>query len=83
MFHHGNLKGYMPKLSPTASDNSFTPVLNYYGTKTRVKFAGSCLQHPKLSFTHGKAVNIYNVYELGPSSSYDNDSSTIMILALR
>ena len=25
----------------TASDNSLTPALNYYGTKTRVKFAGS------------------------------------------
>ena len=28
---------------PTASANSFTPVLNYCGTKTRVKFTGSCL----------------------------------------
>ena len=26
---------------PTTSDNSLTPALNYYGTKTRVKFAGS------------------------------------------
>ena len=28
----------------TTSDNSLTPVLNYYGTKARVKFNGSCLQ---------------------------------------
>ena len=28
----------------TTSDNSLTPVLNYYGTKVRVKFNGSCLQ---------------------------------------
>ena len=28
----------------TTSDNSLTPVSNYYGTKTRVKFIGSCLQ---------------------------------------
>ena len=34
---------------PTASDNSLTPALNYYGTKTRVKFTGSCLEQPKLS----------------------------------
>ena len=27
---------------PTTSDNSLTPELNYYGTKTRIKFAGSC-----------------------------------------
>ena len=28
----------------TTSDNSLTPELNYYGTKTRAKFNGSCLQ---------------------------------------
>ena len=55
---------------PTTSDNSLTPVLNYYGTKTRVKFNGSCLQQPKLSYTHGTIVNIYIVYELSASSSY-------------
>ena len=32
----------------TTSDNSLTPVLNYYGTKMRVKVNGSCLQQPKL-----------------------------------
>ena len=28
---------------PTTSDNILTPVLNYYGTRTRVQFTGSCL----------------------------------------
>ena len=28
----------------TTSDNVFTPALNYYGTKTRVKFTGTCLK---------------------------------------
>ena len=32
---------------PTTSDNSLTPAVNYYGTKTRVKFTGSCLKQPK------------------------------------
>ena len=32
---------------PTACDNSLTPAQNYYGTKTRVKFTGSCLQQSK------------------------------------
>ena len=50
---------------PTASDNSLTPVLNYYGTKTRVKFTESCLKQPKILYTHGKVANIYIVYELG------------------
>ena len=34
--------------SPTTSDNSLTPELNYYGTKTRVKCTGSCLKQPKI-----------------------------------
>ena len=29
---------------PTTSDNSLAPALSYYGTKTRVKFTGSCLK---------------------------------------
>ena len=33
---------------PTTSDNSLRPALNYYGTKTRTKFAGSCLKQPKI-----------------------------------
>ena len=33
---------------PTASDNSITPILNYHGTKTRVKFTGSCFKQSKI-----------------------------------
>ena len=55
------------------SDNSLTTAVSYYGTKTRVKFAGSCLKQPKISYIHGKVVNIYIVYELGASSSHNND----------
>ena len=58
---------------PTTSHNSLTPAVSYYGTKSRVKFIGSCLKQPKFSFTHGKVVNIYIVYELGASSSHNND----------
>ena len=46
--------------------------MNYYGTKTRVTFIGSCLQ-PKVSYTHGTIVNIYILYELGASSSHSGD----------
>ena len=58
---------------PTTSDNSFAPALTYYNTKIRVKFTGNCLKQPKISYTHGKAVNIYIVYEPGASSSHNND----------
>ena len=58
---------------PATSHNSLTPALNYYGTKTRVKFTGSCLKQSKVSYTHGKVVNIYIVYQLGASGSHNND----------
>ena len=58
---------------PTTSNNSLAPAINNYGTKTRVKFTGSCLQQSKISYTHRKIVNIYVVYELGASSSNIND----------
>ena len=58
---------------PTTTGNSLTPILSYYGTKTTVKLTGSCLKQPKFSYTHGKVVNIYIVYELGASSSHNND----------
>ena len=41
--------------------------------KKRVKFTGRCLKQSKMSYTHGKIVNIYIFYELGASSSHVND----------
>ena len=58
---------------PTTSDNSLTPELNYYSNKIRVKFTGTCLKQSKISYTHSTIVNIYIVYELGASSSHNND----------
>ena len=58
----------------TTSDNSFTPTLNCYDDlKLRVKFTGSCLKQPKFTHTHKTIVNIFIVYELGTSTSNDND----------
>ena len=58
---------------PTASDNSLTPELNYYGTKIKIKFTGSYLKQSDHIFTHKKVFNIYIVYELAASSSHDSD----------
>ena len=58
---------------PTASDNSLNPELNCYGTKTRVKFTGSCLKQTSHILTRKKIVNIYIVYELAASSSHTSD----------
>ena len=49
------------------SDYGITPKLNYYGTKTRVEFNGSCLKQDSVTFNHGKVVNIYIVYEISKS----------------
>ena len=57
---------------PTTSDNKLSPALSYIGTKTRVKFVGSCLKQDKITFPHGKIVNIYIVYELRFSDSINN-----------
>ena len=38
-----------------------------------VKFTGSCLKQPKFTYTHKTRVNIYIVYELGASTTHDND----------
>ena len=43
---------------------SLTPILNYYGTKTKVSFDMSCLKQNKVTFNHGKIVNIYIVYKI-------------------
>ena len=39
----------------------------------RVKFTGRCLKQSKSTYTHKPIVNIYIVYELGASTSNDND----------
>ena len=44
--------------------NSLSPAFKYIGSKTRVKFAGSCLKQDKITFTHEKIVNIYIIYEI-------------------
>ena len=56
---------------PTAT---LAPSINYVGNKIIVKFTGSSLkQSNKVTYIHGKVVNIYTVYELGASSSNVND----------
>ena len=59
--------------SANTSNNSLTPAFSYYGTKTRVRFNGSSLKQPKISYTLKNVVNVYIVYELGASGSHDND----------
>ena len=57
----------------STSDNSLNPTLSYHGTKIRVKLTGDCLKQTNITYTHGKVVNIYIVYEHGASSSNNSD----------
>ena len=49
--------------APTTTDYSVNPQLTYFHTKTRIKVKESCLKQDKITYNHGKIVNIYIVYE--------------------
>ena len=51
-------------IKPTiTSNNSLSPLIDYYGTEIRLKFSGSCLkQSNTLTYTHKVIINIYIVY---------------------
>ena len=48
-------------------NHSTTSNLNYYVTKTRVEFNGSCFKQHKTTSIYGKVVNIYIFYEISKS----------------
>ena len=59
--------------APTTSNKFLDRSLDFVGTKARVRFSGDCLKQEKITFNHGKIVNIYIVYEIERSvniSSY-------------
>ena len=58
---------------PSASNKMLNDTVDYVGTKARVRFNGDCLKQDKISFDHGKIVNICIAYEIERSvdiSSY-------------
>ena len=50
--------------APTTCDNSLNQHLSYLNNKARVEFKGSCLKQDKITYAHGKIVNMYIVYEI-------------------
>ena len=48
-------------------NHNITLNLDYYGTKTRAQFKGSCLIQESVTLNHGNVVNIYIVYEINKS----------------
>ena len=55
--------------SNTASNYKITPELSYYGTKIRVEFNESCLKQDKVTYNHGKIINMCIVYEISKDYS--------------
>ena len=58
--------------SITASNYSFTPFWDYYGTKTRIELSGSYFKQDKITYTHVRVVNIYIIYEVSKSINISN-----------
>ena len=65
------LSGESIKL-PTTSNIILNPTLNFIGTKARIKFSGDCLKQERITYTYGKTVNIYIVYEIEESVNISN-----------
>ena len=73
------LKGLSDEIikPPTTSDNSLSFLLSFTDDKTREKFDGGCLKQDKITFTHGKTVNIYIVYEINLSNYLHSNDPTL------
>ena len=64
-------------IKPPTTSNSHAPALSYIGYKTEIKFDGSCLKQDKITFTHGKTVNIWIAYEINLWNYVDSCDSTL------
>ena len=58
--------------APNTSNCKFNPQLSFFDTKTKVEFKGSCLKQDKITYDHGKVVNIYIVYEISRNNNISN-----------
>ena len=58
-------------------NNFLNPLLNYLGTKLRVRFSGNCLKQDKLTYKHDAIVNIYIVYEINKNDNTTSSDPTI------
>ena len=56
-------------------DKSLAPTVKFTGKRMFVKFSRSCLKQDKVTFNHGKTVNICIAYDL--KSSINNFDPTL------
>ena len=57
------------------SDYNLNPQLSYLGNKIRVEFKESGLKQDKITYTYGKVVNIYIVYEISKNCNISSYSA--------
>ena len=68
--------------TPSTSNNFLNPLLNYVGTKIRVKFSESCLNQNAALYNHGAIINIHIVYEISKNyniSSYPTVENCLFV----
>ena len=58
--------------SSSAPNNFLNSRVSYYGNKMGVIFSESCLKQDEITYTHGRIVNIYIIYEI--SKNYNISS---------
>ena len=56
-------------------NNTLDPAIKFAGKRMYVKFSGCCLMQGKITFNHGKIVNMYIVYDL--KSNLNNFDPTL------
>ena len=54
-------------------DNSLAPTLGYDNKRMYLEFNGGSLKQDKITYNHGKIVNIYIAYDLKSTFNYDAD----------
>ena len=64
------------KILPNSS-KFFEPLLDYYGTKIRLKFNENILKQDKITYNNGNIINIYIVYEISKNYNQTNNYPTL------
>ena len=59
------------KAPGTSTNNDLAPASEYNGSEIKLKFPSDVLKQNKVTYNHGKIVNIYIVYQLFLSSNDD------------
>ena len=53
----------------TNSNNDQAPLIQYHNTRICLQFSGGSLKQNKVTYSHGRTVNIHNAYRLSPHTA--------------